>query len=401
MDAFFQKPFESIDEDDINNLVEVRKVREYVGLDYKQTSYSHNHEGTVKLLADITAMANSRGGYLIVGVEEDKEAEDGTPKCIVGIEQGDVEANWIQNICITSIDEAIVGLRVRDIPLRNGKYCIVIQIPNSTKKPHMVAHEKHRSLRIRHGRSNAIIGMREVRDMILNMNSYQASLTSFLKERKDAVLNEFLGPFISLMATPIYIDMDQINPLEQDYRQLLEKAPGVPDGNYEGVYVGKAYPRIFGIEAVPPSRQQNGTYKKISRLFRNGHLEFCEHISPLQVEEWPQRPMAINSYRVTVLLLHFISLAQEVYSMAEMSDPIVFSLVLGRTEPSFLLPFRNRYNAPDYPFVWKAGLLSIDMTVTPDTDPRDVTSAMMDRFFNAFEYEKNLHFDENKELYQR
>jgi hypothetical protein len=73
MNILFSRPFDDIEESDLKDLIEMRKVREYVSLDYKK-SYSHNHKGTVNLLSDITAMANSHGGYIIIGVEEDTNA---------------------------------------------------------------------------------------------------------------------------------------------------------------------------------------------------------------------------------------------------------------------------------------------------------------------------------------
>ncbi len=103
--------------------------------------YSNNHKGIVDLLTDVTAMANSRRGISLLALKKISGASDGTPKCIVGIENGDIEANRIQNVCFDSIDEIIIGLRVRDIPLSNGKHCVIIQIPNSVKKPHMVLYE--------------------------------------------------------------------------------------------------------------------------------------------------------------------------------------------------------------------------------------------------------------------
>ncbi len=106
MNSLFNRPFEAIDENDLINLVDVRKVREFVSLDYKQF-YTRDHKGVIDLLTDVSAMANSRGGYVLVGVEEDKSASDGTPKCIVGIENGDDEANRIQNVCFDSVDRFV------------------------------------------------------------------------------------------------------------------------------------------------------------------------------------------------------------------------------------------------------------------------------------------------------
>jgi len=91
------------------------------------------------MLADVTAMANAQGGYILIGVEEDTSQPDGTPKRLVGFQDGDAEAKWIDSLCVSSIDEKIPGLRVRDIPLVNGLSCVLIQIPNSPRKPHMVA----------------------------------------------------------------------------------------------------------------------------------------------------------------------------------------------------------------------------------------------------------------------
>ena len=72
MNTLFNQPFDDIDENDLNNLVYERKTREYVSLDYKQ-EYTRNDKGVVGLLIDVTAMANSRGGYILIGVEEDNK----------------------------------------------------------------------------------------------------------------------------------------------------------------------------------------------------------------------------------------------------------------------------------------------------------------------------------------
>jgi predicted HTH transcriptional regulator len=111
------------------------------------------------MLADVTAMANAQGGYILIGVEEDTTQPDGTPKQLIGIENGDSEGTWIESVCLSSIDEKIAGLRVRDIVLSNGRSCVIIQVPNSIRKPHMVVHEKHRSFRIRHERAKSFMGM--------------------------------------------------------------------------------------------------------------------------------------------------------------------------------------------------------------------------------------------------
>jgi len=399
MNALFNRPFDDIDENDLKNLVDIRKVREYVSLDYKLTSYDHNHDGVVKLLTDITAMANSRGGNIIIGIEEDSDAADGTPKHLVGIDYGDDEANWIQNICLTSVDETIIGLLVRDIQLSNEKHCVIIQIPNSTKKPHMVVHENHRSFRIRHGRSNAIMDMTQVRDMVVSMAAYQESLQSFIQERVTANIDIANNdPFLLLMATPIYLGTEKLDPLQIEYRTLLEKAGGVPDNHYYGISVGKSSPRIYGIELVPPFRSGGGIYQQYLRLFRNGHLEYFENYSPEPIVDWPKNPMPIYSYRIAVTLLHFLKNTSQVYKIAEITDPIAINLFLGNADSSFILHNPKHRHYLDDPYIWKDKKLLLDMTINDIDKSNIIASVILDRLFNAYGYEKNVHFTDAKEF---
>jgi predicted HTH transcriptional regulator len=137
MQGTFFRPFDSLDTNDLLDLVETRRLREHMHLDYKRDPYDHNHASTVEMPADVTAMANAQGGYIQIGVEEDETEPDGTPRALIGIENGDAEAMWVQNVCLTSIDEKIPGPRVRDIVLPSGRSCVVIQVPNSVKKPHI------------------------------------------------------------------------------------------------------------------------------------------------------------------------------------------------------------------------------------------------------------------------
>jgi hypothetical protein len=398
MNILFSRPFDEIDEGDLRELIEIKKIREYVSLDYKQ-SYSPNHEGTVKLLSDIAAMANSNGGYIIIGIEEDKSAPDGTPKCIIGIENGDIEANRIQSVCLSSIDEIITGLRVRDIQLSNGKHCVIIQIPNSIKKPHMVVHEKHRSFSIRHGRTNAFMDMTQVRDMVISMTSYQEKLQVFIQERirKNFEIAKD-DPFLLLMVTPVYLGTDKLNPLQQEYRKVISSANILPYVGNSGQSLGsQAAPRIFGIEVNSYHRLASGNLKQYLRLFRNGHLEYYDNYRPGPEAESIKKPMQIFSYRIAFSLVNFLKTAQQIYRMSETSDPLAIHLLLGNVDSSYLY-FPTRRVDYEYALIWRDNLLSIDMTINEIDESYNIASELSDRLFNAYGYEKNFHFSENKEI---
>jgi len=392
-------PLESATEDDLRHHVEVARVREYVSLDYKAKAYPHSHAGAVEMLADITAMANSRGGLILIGVEEDSDAPDGTPKALLGISRADEEANWIQSLCQSSIDERIPGLKVREVPLSSGLHCLIVQVPNSPSKPHMVIHEKHRSFRFRHGRSNVFIGMQEVRAMVLDASAYRSALTAFTDERIARNRTEAQdSPFLLVSATPLYVGADRIDPLRSEFKSLLERVPGNPDARFDGILVGTPQPRVFGIESRPYGRGSDRRHLNFLRLFRNGHFEYFESLASFATEEWPAKAMPIHSYRIAVLLLHFLAVSKEIYDLAELADPMVLSIVLGNINPSYLHPWARPPAWLDDIFIWQSDLLQIDAMLTDFDNPPSHASRLLDRLFQAFGYEKNSHLDDNFSL---
>lgn len=396
VEGIFGRPFQEIDEKDLIDLVERRSVREHVHLDYKQRAYPHTHRGTVDMLGDVTALANALGGYIILGVSEDKSKRDGTPDEIVGIDRGDEEATWIQSVCLSSIDEKILGLQVADIPLSSGLDCVAVSVPNSIRKPHMVVHENHRSFRIRQGRSNVPMGMREVREMVISMNAYRASLDQFLDERFLAIgAQAHNDPWLEMMATPIFVDREKIDPLENDFRKVIANPPGKPDLNYEGIRVGQPLPRIYGIEAVPQAIGPDDRYFHMLRLFRNGHLEYGANLRAYTASDWPGQPMPISSYRVTVWLMQFLELAGAVRSAGEISEPYQIGLYFKNIGPAYLFRWKKRPVWMNGPFVWRDADLRISATATDLAKAPLITKTLIDRLFNAFGYDDNPHFDDS------
>jgi len=390
MSGLFSKPLDSVDADDIRGLVETKRVREHSQLDYKGAPYPHRHSGAVDLLADVTAMANAQGGYVIIGVEEDKTQPDGTPKSTVGIPFADAEANWIQSVCTSSIDERIPDLAVRDIPISAGRSCLIIRVPNSVRKPHMIVHENHRSFRLRHDRVNTMMTMQEVRNMILAMSAYRASLQAFLDSRVEALkATANTMPWLLLMATPIYVDLDKLDPLRTDVRVLLEKVPGVPDQRRYGIITGVPEPRLFGIEAVSPRTLTPSPPTRIIRLYRNGHFEFSTAYQDADGSPSNAKLLPLFAYEISVLLIHFLEVANSLFSLAQITEPIAVTLFLHNIAPSFLHVWEDSTYRPREALLWQETSLNLELTTSDLSQPQATARAIVDRLFNAFGYERS------------
>ena len=72
--------FDSIEEKDLHELVDAQ-VPEGLRLEFKSTTYGKSDSDKRELLKDVSALANSHGGHLVIGVKE----HEGTASEIIGV----------------------------------------------------------------------------------------------------------------------------------------------------------------------------------------------------------------------------------------------------------------------------------------------------------------------------
>jgi predicted HTH transcriptional regulator len=100
MDNIFQKNFDDITGDDIQNLIAI-KHEERQTMEYKGEMYGKNDEEKREMLKDIASFSNAYGGYLILGVVADA---NGKPQSIVNIENAEKEKDRLDKICMSNIE---------------------------------------------------------------------------------------------------------------------------------------------------------------------------------------------------------------------------------------------------------------------------------------------------------
>ena len=73
----FSRSIDDLKEADLQSLID-GAVRESSRLDYK-SEYKSGEQGSRSILIDVSSLANAHGGFLIVGVPEDKDANPDFP----------------------------------------------------------------------------------------------------------------------------------------------------------------------------------------------------------------------------------------------------------------------------------------------------------------------------------
>ena len=117
---------------DLKNMIK-NQIQENIHLDYKRSSalsLQNNHKEIAK---DVSAFANSDGGCIIYGIEEDKHL----PKKIdSGVDHDKYTREWLENVITSNISPRIDGITISPIPLSPDNSVYIVDIPKSSRGPH-------------------------------------------------------------------------------------------------------------------------------------------------------------------------------------------------------------------------------------------------------------------------
>ena len=214
----YRKPLNDIDLADVQKFLEQRTPENTV-LDYKRTFPND-------LAKSIAAMANTFGGLILVGVDEDKEEGESRPKLpIAGIpfERGLEEK--VSSISIDSISPPVVP-DVRVISLNdNGKAIIIIRISQSAESPHAIS--TNTKIYVRTGNRNSPEQLADLNRIQWLFNQRQRSVDFRKKLAKDAYrrFEYFCAPksssdtkhyyrYLTIVLSPTYPKAHYISPFD-------------------------------------------------------------------------------------------------------------------------------------------------------------------------------------------
>lgn len=136
----FGKRIEEVEEADLAKLVR-DKQPESQSLDYKQELLLRPDPS--EFLADVTAFANTAGGYLVYGVMEERDVDGkptGIPQALVGIKipNHDQLGLHIEGVLRQGVQPPLWGATPHMLKLTNGRSALIVSVPRSWASPHAV-----------------------------------------------------------------------------------------------------------------------------------------------------------------------------------------------------------------------------------------------------------------------
>ena len=351
----FKKAFDEITIEDIKDLVSNRKEREIHHLEYKET-IGNSDRDKKEFLKDVSGFANANGGYLIIGVRE----QDGIPSEICGINKsiGNQKIDeWIDNVLISNLDERIrYGIRVFDL-LNENRVVVLLYVPESPKKPHMVTFQNKNTYYIRHNTSVNPATQSEVREMFEYSKKNKDKFEEFLKtknlfnERDDKfgynenierlfndiaeeITEEIQGlkkPFILYSFISRYLDENRVNTIAKDFIDWMnEHSRGfepAPHVKLFDIYQKKI--NLYGVvfPKILPRERGEELWQDYFEVLNNGFFESGISNVFLLYDTSDEHPKPVLNLTWTVgyawILLNF---AQKFYRKINYYDEVVFQI---------------------------------------------------------------------------
>lgn len=212
---------------DIDRLV-ATSAQEGPHLDFKRDFPTRwDNETKVKVLADVIAFANSGGGDVIYGVDEDREAKAAAvvPQTLANVDE---EVRRLLDIVLNQTEPRVPGVQVQAVPVKVGTatgHAVVVRVPQSWAGPHRNRINQH--FHVRDGLRNRTLDVPEVRALFLRTESQAQRMKDFRTERLGKVISRELpcevaaGPCLVLHVIPTQaaLGLVQLDPVPYSRRQ--------------------------------------------------------------------------------------------------------------------------------------------------------------------------------------
>jgi hypothetical protein len=262
--VYLPRDISIIKENDIQGLV-LARVAESAYLEFKRDLPLSDSSSRHEFLADVSAFANSSGGELLYGIDEDGEGQASAVVAQSG--NPDEVARKFQDILLNGIEPRVPGLQVQPVSVKGG-FVLVLRVPQSWAGPHRVKSNQHFFIR-ESGRKRQL-DVPEIRDLFLRSENKAQRVRDFRSERLGKLMSGeaphrlvagalLIGHFVPTQSAFGTVQIDPIPYMRQRVLPILGETVPFSRINADGAL------------AVRNARP-DGTHG-YSQLFRNGYFE--------------------------------------------------------------------------------------------------------------------------------
>jgi len=376
---------EEIGVDDIHDLLR-NEIRESKSIEYKRDLPTEAESSRIPFLAEVSALGNTIGGDLVIGIEDDK----GVPKSIGGVQIADIDQEILrlENVIRNGLEPRLVGIGIREVKISSDKYVVIIRVPRSWQAPHRVIFKDHSKFYGRNSAGKYPLDVSELRTAFNLSSQITDRIKSFISERTYSLesgefqtINIAKGGTLILHCVPLSSFSSNAN---IDVRELMKHRvhlapPGVTGWNHKV--------NLEGI--INYSTLRNEPSRSYTQIYRNGIIESAVIIS-INAEERKLLP----SLWCGKILIEAVENALRFYNYVEIDPPVFVFLTLVNFKGHSLGVGSSYFESGE---VLDRNHVSIpEITITSYSENvGDQLKSIFDILWNSFGYEKSDYYDDN------
>lgn len=287
-------------------------------LDFKRELPRSDGSGRHEVLADISAFANSSGGDVIYGIDEDGEGRASAIAPLVG--NADEEARRIQDVLMNGLEPRVPGIEVHGVNVDSG-FVLIVRVPQSWAGPHRVKSNQH--FFVREGSRKRQLDVPEVRGLFLRSEHQAQKVRDFRTDRLGKILSGeaphllIPGPVlvVHLVPTQAALGLVTVNPVTYVRARAL---PAL------GTEVSFARLNVDGALGVRNATAE-GTHG-YTQFFREGYFETVKVVTGKKANGRFYLPSVAYEEHLIKLLerfrceLEYIGVGQEMTCMLSLTD---------------------------------------------------------------------------------
>ena len=379
----FIKPLNELTIEDIEILV-MDKVSEGRTLDYKRELHEATDAGNKEFLKDVSAFANTLGGYLVYGVDEEK----GVPREITGVAVDDIDKLKLhfENLLRMGVEPKIRGVDFGCISYNDKQKVVVIKIPKSLSRPHMVTIKGHSRFYGRNSAGTYQLDVNDLRKLFLEADSLAVQIRNFRNNRLAHIAtNETPVPLVNGAKIVLHILPESSFEIGQKYyfteAALRDISPIGASGwnsryNFDGFLTFCSYKEPYSTGYV--------------QVFNNGVVEALDTRLVRPHENTKSIPSIAFEQAIVGAFAGYVSLLKKL----GVGVPVWVCLALLGVKGYWM--WVNNFHLDDGASIERDELIIPEVRMEDfETAGEKILKSVFDTVWNACGYERSFNYDEN------
>ncbi|WP_176451320.1 helix-turn-helix domain-containing protein [Halorubrum sp. Ea8] len=381
-----EKPLDEITESDLQNLIE-HTVLEGKTIEYKQ-EIPDTRGGRKTLVQEASSFANTQGGDLIYGIEEDDDSGEPVDFHDLEISDVDEEVGRLDSIIRDGVNPRIPGYDVKTVEVNSDKHVIIIRVRESFRSPHRVTLGGHDKFYARSSNGKYPLDVEELRREFILSETNAKEIRDYRADRladiraNDTPVEITESPLVTIHLIPLRVFSAGRNSRVIDSFDVRDSPDSLqrqerPHGNRHN---------LDGLVKYCPSDDPSAYVQ----VYRNGIIE--------TVNGFPFGPLSddgentFSALVVREMLEHTLPNYVEFLEEEDVPVPIfLFISLIGAEGIEIETPVRR----PNM-----SGTLDRDMALLPEVAIQDysdsteeIVDQVMEDIWNAFGFAEEPNFD--------